>query len=566
MLDLGTLKIGVEVDSAKAKAQLDNLGTEAGKTEGKFGKFKSGLTKVGVGLAAVSAAAVLVAKKIKSLTDGVAQYGDTIDKNSQKMGITAEAYQKWDYILQRNGSSITSLKKGIKTLSEQVEKGGSAFDTLGVKTQNADGSFRDTTDVLNETLTALAGVEDKTERTALASELFGKKTAQELLPTLNSGAEGIEELSQRAEELGFIMSDETVKACADYEDAMLDVDMATTGLKNSLTAGLVGLLTPFSEDIANTIGDITNKINELSPKVQEFLLNAKQWITDNSTAIQIIASVVGTVIAAFTAWSIAMKVAAAAQAALNLVMSANPIGLVVIALAAMAAAVITAYKKSEKFRKAVNVLWSHIKAGADAAKARFEAFKAGVVAAMDRVKSVIETVKEKWNNFKETLSKKLTPKVAIEAIEKFIGKVKDAIDWWKSLKERLSKKITAKVEEKTTGPDAPGHRIGLREVPYDGYVAALHKGEAVLTAAEANQYKKWINQQAQTKEASQPLIQSTEIDYDKLAKTMLNALSGMNINTEVSVSGKAIAQATAPFMKTEINALERRNNRALGVV
>ena len=39
----------------------------------------------------------------------------------------------------------------------------------------------------------------------------------------------------------------------------------------------------------------------------------------------------------------------------------------------------------------------------------------------------------------------------------------------------------------------PGHRIGLREVPYDGYTAELHKGETVLTAAETNQYKKYLN-------------------------------------------------------------------------
>lgn len=34
------------------------------------------------------------------------------------------------------------------------------------------------------------------------------------------------------------------------------------------------------------------------------------------------------------------------------------------------------------------------------------------------------------------------------------------------------------------------HRTGLREVPYDGYVAELHKGEMVLTAYEAKQYQK----------------------------------------------------------------------------
>jgi len=37
------------------------------------------------------------------------------------------------------------------------------------------------------------------------------------------------------------------------------------------------------------------------------------------------------------------------------------------------------------------------------------------------------------------------------------------------------------------------HRIGKREVPYDGYRAKLHQGEVVLTAAESNQYQKYLD-------------------------------------------------------------------------
>ena len=565
MLDLGTLKIGVELVADKAKKQLENLGNETGKTETKFGKLKSGLLKATVGFTAVATASVLVAKRIKKLVDATAKYGDEIDKNSQKMNISAEDYQKWDYVLQRNGSSISALKTGMKTLTTQIESGGAAFDKLGIKTKNADGSFRDTNDILNESLTALAGVKDETERAALASELFGKRTAQELLPTLNSGADGIEELQQRAEDLGFIMSDEAVKACADYEDAMLDVDMATTGLKNSLTVGFAELITPYADNIAEAIGRITQKINELVPKVEEFLGNAVNWITENSTALKIIGAVILTVVAAIKAYSFATKVAAAAQAALNLIMSANPIGLVVIAIAALVAAIIVAYKNSEKFRNAVNKLWNHIKSGAAAAKAAFESFKAGVVAALERVKSIIETVKKKWEDFKSAISKKVKAVMEFPTIQRFIEKVQSAIGWWKDLKNRLSKKITAHVEQKNSG--GIPKRVGLREVPYDGYLAELHKGEAVLTAAETNQYKKWLNQQAQADIAEQPqTMLQAPIDYDKLATTMINALSGMNINTEVNVSGRTIAQATAPFMKTEINSLERRANRALGLV
>lgn len=56
------------------------------------------------------------------------------------------------------------------------------------------------------------------------------------------------------------------------------------------------------------------------------------------------------------------KIVAASQAALNLVMSANPIAIVVIALAALAAGLVVAYNRSETFRDIVNETWSVLQA------------------------------------------------------------------------------------------------------------------------------------------------------------------------------------------------------------
>jgi phage-related protein len=71
---------------------------------------------------------------------------------------------------------------------------------------------------------------------------------------------------------------------------------------------------------------------------------------------------------------------------------------------------------------------------------------------------------------------------------------------WNALKSWVSSKVSW-IKETFSGAksagNAPsggrGHRIGLREVPYDGYQAILHKGEMVLSAAEANQYEKDLN-------------------------------------------------------------------------
>lgn len=55
---------------------------------------------------------------------GLAQYGDQIDKQSQKIGISAEKYQEWDAVLRHSGTSIGVLQAGMRTLR-------SAMDSLG---------------------------------------------------------------------------------------------------------------------------------------------------------------------------------------------------------------------------------------------------------------------------------------------------------------------------------------------------------------------------------------------------------------------------------------------------
>lgn len=177
----------------------------------------------------------------------------------------------------------------------------------------------------------------------------------------------------------------------------------------------------------------------------------------------------------------------------------------------------------------------------------------------------VSSAKSVYNKWKDILGQKASKTFSVlkTGFDTVLSSMKSVWNKWKDILGMSSKKHFSI----TSSGKVPGKRIGLREVPYDGYTAELHKGEAILTAAETNQYRKWINQQAQVKQdTAQPMIASASIDYDRLAQTMINALSGMNINTAVNVNGKQIAQATAPFMRTEMNTLDRRANRALGVV
>jgi hypothetical protein len=126
----------------------------------------------------------------------------------------------------------------------------------------------------------------------------------------------------------------------------------------------------------------------LLPLFQKFtavMMKVADFARENSTVIVILGGVVAGLAvavlaanAAMTVYHTTLKVAKAAQFAFNFVMAANPITLVVIALAALVAAFVVAYKTSETFRNIVNGL--------------FDAIKTGVTASVDFLKGYLNTV------------------------------------------------------------------------------------------------------------------------------------------------------------------------------
>lgn len=97
-------------------------------------------------------------------------------------------------------------------------------------------------------------------------------------------------------------------------------------------------------------------------------------------------------------------------------------------------------------------------------------------AAKNVLGSFLDGLKGAWDNITSWASS------AVDSLKSAIG---GAVDWVKS---------------KVSG----SHRTGLSEVPYDGYIAELHKGEQVLTAAEANQYQRMM--QMKNEQGNQTVI------------------------------------------------------------
>lgn len=236
------------------------------------GKIKTAMAVGGAAIAAVGTAAATMATSLVRNAGQVASYGDNIDKMSQKMGLSATAYQEWDAIMQHSGTSIESLQSGMKTLANAVESGNDAFERLGITQE--DIASMDQEQLFSATITALQNVDNETERTYLAGQLLGRG-ATELGALLNTSAEDTEAMRQRVHELGGVMSDEAVAASAAYQDSLQDMQTAFSGLSRGLvseflpgiTTVMDGLTAIFSGDSEAGIGVISTGITQVVDQI-----------------------------------------------------------------------------------------------------------------------------------------------------------------------------------------------------------------------------------------------------------------------------------------------------------
>ena len=277
----------MDVFDLVAKLSLDQSEYESGLTDAqsKASGFGSGLkTAMGVGAVAVGAVTTAVAGVTTAFGNGIsnlAEYTDHIDKQSQKMNMSAEAYQEWSAVMEHSGTSIDTMQSSMKTLANAVETGNEAFEKLGLTQEEL--SSMDNEQIFSATITALQNVDDETERTYLAGQLLGRG-ATELGALLNTSAEDTQAMKDRVKELGGVMSDDAVKAGASFQDSLQDMQTAFTGLKNnmlsdflpSVTTVMDGLTEIFAgnydegiDQITEGISSVIDNISDLIPQMSE---------------------------------------------------------------------------------------------------------------------------------------------------------------------------------------------------------------------------------------------------------------------------------------------------------
>lgn len=239
-----------------------DAGEKAEKASGGWSVLKGALADLAA--SAIKTAASAISDTAQEMITGAAEYGDTIDKMSQKMGMSSDAYQEWDFVLQHCGASIESLKPAMKTLATAAESGSDAFAQLGISQEQIAGMSQE--QLFDATIAGLQNVTDETQRTYLAGKLLGRG-ATKLGPLLNTSADDVADMRAQVHDLGGVMGSDAVKAAVAYQDSLQNMQYAFSGLKNNISGellptltlimdGVTKMLTGGGDEVAAAVGDL----------------------------------------------------------------------------------------------------------------------------------------------------------------------------------------------------------------------------------------------------------------------------------------------------------------------
>lgn len=219
-MNLFNLFAKLVLDSKDYEKGLD----EAGKKGSSFASKLGTAMKVGAkAVTGVATAVAVTASAIANLTLKMIDQAGEIDDNAQRLGMTTDQYQLWSMAMQKAGTDVSTLQVAMReltTFTNELSTGqGDALLTLqklGIGYEEF--MAMDNATQLETIVGALQGMEDQTEKTRIAQELFGNRAYQQLMPLLNEEQGSIQALNETMREQGLIVEEDLIKKGAELGD------------------------------------------------------------------------------------------------------------------------------------------------------------------------------------------------------------------------------------------------------------------------------------------------------------------------------------------------------------
>ena len=192
-----------------------------------FKSAASTLPGIGTLLAGVSFGGI--AAMARSTIDAADSFNDL----SERIGINVRQLAQWEFAARRGDTTIESVGRGVKALSTYMVANGEALKNSGITATNAN-------DALVQLADLFSAMPDGIEKTALATQIFGK-AGLDLLPMLNLGSEGLDELRKKSDAYADAMEKLAPKA-GQFNDGLDELALASKTAGVNIGNYLIGPL------------------------------------------------------------------------------------------------------------------------------------------------------------------------------------------------------------------------------------------------------------------------------------------------------------------------------------
>ena len=360
-------RLGRELDEARRKQkQLSSVSNFGGKLK----SAAVGITAIG---ASVVAASTGMVASLFAITKSQAEAMDSSKKLADSIGLPIATLQGYQYAAERSGVSTEQLNGAVEKMTRRTANfaqtaGGpakKALEALGLAQEDlANLSTADKMDLLADRLN---GVENAAYRNQVAFEIFGLKGTA-MTNMLKDGSKGLKQYQEEANRLGWVLDKTSHESAEGFDDALLDTKLTIQAVTRTVSSELMPVFTSMmkkftswasenQETIKGWAKDFSIFAKESIPKmvtglesfgkaigtVSGFVSDAVNMMGGWKNILAIIGSImaakvvvgIGSFVTAGYKMVQMLKAATTVQAGLNLVMTANPIGLVVAAVGAL---------------------------------------------------------------------------------------------------------------------------------------------------------------------------------------------------------------------------------------
>jgi hypothetical protein len=363
-----------------------------------FDKVGRGFQKTGMYMAGGGAAIVGgLAEIVKSVTETAKD----VEFGSQKIGISADQFQRLSYAAKVSGMDVDKFSTGMGKLDKlmmQASTGNKAAEktmkAAGLSIRDQNGHTKTATQVLSELSDKYKKAPDGILKSGLAMVIFGK-SGKDMVPLLNKGGKAITDIGDEAARLGAVLSDDDIASFKKFRESVEKTQLHLTGLKNRIAITLL----PTAMKLATTINHLSDRFSNWINKNKPLFNSIVQWIGKIGGLLIVFGAlnmIIGTVArtvkyvkigimalkSTMVLWNgiarlvslthtvltgniwlhnLAVKAAAAGQWLWNAALTANPIGLIIAGIAALIAVVVICWKKFAAFRAVILTVWDTVK-------------------------------------------------------------------------------------------------------------------------------------------------------------------------------------------------------------